>query len=116
MVAIVATAAILLLAPPSPASLASLASDGAAHSHAGMLMDAGADCCPDQDQGRPDQPTNECRPGMACHGGAPAITPPGFSPATATPALVDFGLTSDELAVSRPPDGILRPPRAATSL
>lgn len=110
----VAIAVLMLLAP---LSYANAFDDAASQPHAGAVaMDSTMAGCADQHDGTTPQPPDDCRPGMVCHGGAPAIAPPAVPLAMVAPSAVCFVTGPEHLVVSRPADGILRPPRATASV
>lgn len=110
IVGVMACLAILLLAPPALAGQAAM-SEGSAAAAADTHANAGAlDCCDDH---APMVPGSEdCRPGMACHASPPAVAPPSHDLGEPIAERMVYRLEPDDLVVSRPAEGILRPPRA----
>lgn len=110
IVSVMACLAILLLAPTALAGKTAM-SEGSAAAAADTHANAGSlDCCDDH---APVVPSGgDCRPGMACHASPPAVTPPSHVLGEPIPGRMVYRLEPDDLVVSRPGEGILRPPRA----
>lgn len=108
IVALATLLALAFLAPPALADGPAMA--GAMDHHVSAPMD----CCPDEAPDRAPDPSN-CQPGTACHASPAAIVLPSLVSEAAAAARISYGPASDDLVDSRPPEGLLRPPRASVS-
>lgn len=107
-VALATVLALAFLAPPA------LAKSPAMTAAMGHQVSASMDCCPDESpEQAPDRAT--CQPGMACHASPAAVVLPPLASEDGAPVRVRYEPASDDLVRSRPPEGLLRPPRASPS-
>lgn len=113
IVALATVLALALLAPPALAGAPAM--DGAMDHHVSTAHVSGSlDRCPDSASEEAPDP-EDCRPGMTCHASPAAIAPPPLASDAGPAARIGYRRAADDLVDSRPPDGLLRPPRASLS-
>jgi len=108
---IVALATVLALALLAPPALADAPAAGGAMDH---HVAAPMDCCPGETPDQAPDPA-DCQPGMTCHASPAAVVAPALASEAAAATRISYGPASDDLVDSRPPEGLLRPPRASVS-
>lgn len=112
IVALATLLALALLAPPALADASAMA--GTADHHVSAPHVSGPmDCCPDAPDRAPDPA--DCQPGMACYASPAAIVQPPPAGKAGPGLRIGYGPTAADLIDSRPPDGLLRPPRPSAS-